>query len=733
MTRHLDHYDVYYADKLWNLLPAIYRSLDSDEFSGNGPLRELVNRIGAQAAILRRSIDRAWEDQSIETCDDWVIPYIGDLLATNLVSNLDSRAQRLDVAKTIYYRRRKGTLALLEELAFDVTGWDAKVVEFFRRMGRTRHGLDPQIGWVEKAGDGTDKLQQAEGLAGRLTRSQIGGTASLRNNYGSSKTGSAFDEFFHTPDFRPGRGKTGWHDIPHVGVFLWRLKSFDLPPTTPVAVTNPPTCAGWFTFDPTGRSISLFADASRKSEQYGNRWISPAEEQLPGPISQALYDANTKASPDAKAIELYPNSLTVLSTPVPQSDTDIVPANQVRVQSERGWFAYNSSPPQEVWVRYHYGFSSDIGAGPYDRRLRRKALPTPAPHMTFSGGGAALMPGSVPASAVPQTGTLTLVDSLTYTGADSIAATGVLTIRAGNRQRPLIRLPAGSGGTITEWTISGAPGSSLVLDGLFISGGDIVIRGSFTTITITCCTLDPGSASDMLDSSPPSGNFAISADGRELIPTRFWIEGSVETLTVERSIMGPIRTRGGGKIQTLDITDSILQALPESVSSPPQSPLSPPAEPNNVAIALDSGEVCLSRCTVLGGISVHRLRVSESILQGVAKVDDTQHGCVRFTAWTIGSILPEKYESVVISAQAILFTSTDFGNPGYCQLLATADTAILRGTNSAIQNTISEGSQDGSEMGAFARERNAIKERGLLIKFQEFMPIGLVPVIVHVT
>ena len=49
-----------------------------------------------------------WEDQSIETCDDWLIPYIGDLLATNLVANLDAPGQRLDVAKTIYYRRRKG-------------------------------------------------------------------------------------------------------------------------------------------------------------------------------------------------------------------------------------------------------------------------------------------------------------------------------------------------------------------------------------------------------------------------------------------------------------------------------------------------------------------------------------------------------------------------------------------------------------------------------------------------
>ena len=134
-------------------------------------------------------------------------------------------------------------------------------------------------------------------------------------------------------------------------------------------------------------------------------------------------------------------------------------------------------------------------------------------------------------------------------------------------------------------------------------------------------------------------------------------------------------------------------------------------------IGLDSGDVCLSRCTVLGGISVHRLRVSESILQGIAKVDDIQHGCVRFTAWAQGSILPEKYESVSIPSHAVLFTSTDFGNPGYCQLLPTADTAILRGTNGTIQNTISAGSQDGSGWGAFARERNPIKERGLLIKF----------------
>src|SRR5262249_58945648 len=167
---------------------------DTDQFQANGPLREMVNRIGAQAAILRRDFDRLLENQSIEACDDWVIPYIGDRIGTNLVASLDARGRRLDVAKTIYYRRRKGTVAVLEELAHDITGWDARVVEFFRRLGRTRHGLDPPIGVPVNAGDEIDQLQKAEGLRGSLTRTGIGGFADLRNVYGALETGSAFDE-----------------------------------------------------------------------------------------------------------------------------------------------------------------------------------------------------------------------------------------------------------------------------------------------------------------------------------------------------------------------------------------------------------------------------------------------------------------------------------------------------------------------------------------------------------
>ena len=36
-------------------------------------------------------------------------------------------------------------------------------------------------------------------------------------------------------------------------------------------------------------------------------------------------------------------------------------------------------------------------------------------------------------------------------------------------------------------------------------------------------------------------------------------------------------------------------------------------------------------------------------------------------------------------------------------------------------------------MGAFCADLNPVKEQGLLAKYAEYMPLGLTPVIVHVT
>ncbi|HEU5200744.1 MAG TPA: hypothetical protein VFU32_13980 [Ktedonobacterales bacterium] len=681
-----DHYNTYYADKLWNLLPAVYRAADTDSFNTNGPLREMVNRIGAQAAVLRRSMDRLWEDQSIETCDDWVIAYIADLLATNLVASLDARGQRLDVAKTIYYRRRKGTVAILEEIAADITGWDARVVEFFRRIGRTRHNLDPQIGLssATSAPDDALALQLAEGLVGTLTHTGIGGWADLRNAYGTSKTQSAFDEFYHTADFRRGRGQVGWHNIPRLGVFLWRLQSFGVAQTTPVPIQN---CPDYYVFDPTGREIPLFAASSRA---YGDAWVSPAEWQLPTPISGPLWEAQTA--------NLYPNAVGVYR--LQGSFYDLVDAQQLHLDPERGRFKTLIPPANDqLHVTYHYGFASAIGAGPFDRRVLGKP-PVPKPAPASSAGAGNTLPSVAP------TGTLTISDSLTYQAVTAMTGIQQVTVRAENKQRPVIRLPAPAP-QVAEWVFSGAAGSTLVLEGLFVSGSDLVLQGTFDSVLLTCCTLDPGTFDE------EGKTWAKAVDGRDLLPCHLWVEGEIRQLTIERSITGPIQTRASGEIETLTITESIVQA-----------------SGTDQAIALSSGLVDLSRSTVLGPAAVHRLEASECILDEVTLVEDAQHGCVRFSTWATGSVLPRQYESVEVRPRAPLFVTRLFGQPGYAQLAGGADAAIV---TSAPEATISEGAQDGSEMGAFARENYPIKERSLTIKFEEYMPLGLTPVLIYVT
>jgi hypothetical protein len=154
-----------------------------------------------------------------------------------------------------------------------------------------------------------------------------------------------------------------------------------------------------------------------------------------------------------------------------------------------------------------------------------------------------------------------------------------------------------------------------------------------------------------------------------------------------------------------------------------------PLELGELAIALDDGTVSLSRVTVLGRLHVHRLEASEAILNDVAFVENTQDGCVRLSAWSTGSLLPRRYESVETRPRTPLFASRSFGRPDYGQLLATADQAIV----SPPDGSIREGAQNGSEMGAYNLELNAIKERSLLTKYEEYTPLGLIPVVIYVT
>jgi len=737
-----DGYVAWYQAKLWQLLPAICRTMDGPD-DAPGPLRALVDRIGTETATMRRSIDRLWENQSIETCDDWVVPYVGDLLATRLVACLDARAQRRDVAKTIYYRRRSGTLGVLEELAADIAGREARCVEFFRRLGRARHQFDPPIGnafaaaaaaWAPSttyatgqvvtnatnayrciAGgisaasggptgtgaaivdggvtwsfvDPASSLVPAviEGLAGVESRTPAGGFADLRNAYGAANTNTAFDEFAHTADLRRGGQSAGWHNISHLGVFIWWLHSFPILGATPVSNGSSPAC---FTFDPSGREIPLFAPSGRldNATGFGEDWVAPDEWQLPVAVRGVLWDS----FPD----QLYPNAFWVGVNEQPSPAPG--PRDAVNVQPERGVFSFVGAPPTgQIVTTYHFGFMSMIGAGGFPQRFVTP-IAQPASVASVSGGSHLDMTLAGLTAAT----TVDITDSLTYAGPPDLTLPAApIVLRAHEGARPMIRWT----GSHASWTITGAD-DSLVLQGMWLQGADLVLAGKFDTVSLRFITLDPGT------SDGKNTPFGSAIDGLPLAPVNLWIDGSIGTLTLERCITGPIRTRKPGAIEHLVATDSIIQAIPTG-------------KPDDLALQTEFGTVSLSRTTVLGRIAVHRLDASECILDDVAIAEDTQHGCVRFSAYAQGSALHAPYRSVQVPSQGPLFVSRRFGTPSYARLRRLADAAIIAPQPG---DTILGGAQDGSEMGAFCGERIALIKRGLAIKFEEYAPLGVYPV-----
>lgn len=258
-----DAFERYYTEKIWDWIPSVYK--DEDGLAAKPDvLRSMVQILARHAAIARRSIDRLWDDQFIELCDDWAIPYIGDLVGTRLVHELNRRGRRIDVARTIFYRRHKGTPLVLEILIQDITGWEGTVVESFSRLARTRHRLDPEPAELE----------------GFVSRTPPGGWAKLKSARGAELVNGPFDEFFHTPDFRQLRGNLGRYNIPKLNFHLLRLLPFEVNFATPANLGE-----GRFIFDPSGRDISLF----RPDQRWGHQKCrSPREWELPAPISCRL-------------------------------------------------------------------------------------------------------------------------------------------------------------------------------------------------------------------------------------------------------------------------------------------------------------------------------------------------------------------------------------------------------------------------------------------------------------
>ena len=357
------------------------------------------------------------------------------------------------------------------------------------------------------------------------------------------------------------------------------------------------------------------------------------------------------------------------------------PGKRAVIDPERGRLLFlGAAPTQAVTVTYHYGFPAPMGAGTYDRR----DAPSGAAAFTHQGGG------PIVAASVAGNGLTRITDSATYGVGSTTNKADVrrLVFAAANQRRPLVRLTSDwqlDTGTNTE--------STLEMDGLWISsdgGTEIVLRGDYEVVTIRRCTLDPGGR---------------RYTGTIIPPVRLIVEGMVERIVVDRSVTGPIRARGAGIVERVEVLDSIVQSRMVGLK----------------ALRFRMGQVDLERTTVFGQMDVHRLSATDSVITGPIDVTDTQAGCFRFSAAPSGSRLPHPYESYLFEDSDHYFTSRVFGRPGFGQLSETAPPELSRGA------------ENGSEMGAFSAFHNPIKLDGLRNKVDEYLPFGLIPAFVNDT
>jgi hypothetical protein len=264
------------ADRLYNLLPAIYRIRDAET---GWQLQALLRVITEQVDVVEADIAQLYQNWFIETCQDWIVPYIGDLIGYQQVheagepgdvTTQESRERndilipRRDVANTLHYRRRRGTLALLEQLARDVAGWPyAHVVELYKYLGITQNS--------------------------NFGRGERGHLIDVRDSATLYTMGSPFASEAHTVDIRRplSQHATGRYNIPSVGLFIWRLKVY--PVTKTHAYHDREGEGNHFIFSALGNDTPLYTHPA--SRQTVNGQLQAVDElNFPQPISLRSFE-----------------------------------------------------------------------------------------------------------------------------------------------------------------------------------------------------------------------------------------------------------------------------------------------------------------------------------------------------------------------------------------------------------------------------------------------------------
>ncbi len=702
-----------HPDRLYDLLPVVYRQRDAE---WGYPLRALLQVITEQVDVVEADIAQLYENWFIETCEDWVVPYLGDLIGYRQVHEAgepgDPRVPqaralnkilipRREMANTIRYRRRKGALALLEILANDVAGWPARAVEFYKLLGWTQH-LDHQ-------------------------RPHRGRTVDLRHSEALDCLDGPFDTLAHTVDVRRinSARTVGRYSIPSVGVFVWRLKSYSVTQTPAHCLDEKPHC---YTFSVLDNNAALYTRPQRETEPTQ----IAGELNVPTPIRRRAFErSKAEYYGEGKSVQIWVGSL---DDPIPAHEIVAAnltdwhyrpPAGQVAVDPVLGRIAFphGHSSRKHVWVSYQYGFSADIGGGEYDRPLSQPADATVYRVTGVDQLKQALAPWQEDQSPreQPPRAVIEIADSGVYVLPINLTLQEncSLQLRAANGCRPVIRLLDWHTDLPDAFSVRGARGSRFTLDGLLITGrGVLVYRpeaessdapesndGDLCDVTIRHCTLVPGWSLDCECEPCRAEEPSIE------------LSGTAAQIKIEHSILGSVMVDAAEAVTQplhLQISDSIWDATSDERD----------------ALSDDDGKtananVTIARCTVFGHIRAHEIALAENcIFSGQVHVAHRQTGCIRFCYVPPDSRTPRRYEcqpdlvTQAASQQEVdrvrpRFNSVRYGTPTYCQLAESCAEEITRGAD------------DESEMGVFHDLFQPQRAANLRARLDEYTPAGM--------
>jgi hypothetical protein len=780
--------------KIYELLPSFYRVRDAEQ---GEPLKALLEIIARESKITEENIAQLYANWFIETCEEWVVPYIGDLMGVRGMHNIAGSkiiSQRAYVANTLSYRRRKGIAPVLEQLSLDAAGWRAHVTEFFELLSTTQY-----MNHI------------------RLHRTV---TPDLRNMNQLDLLDTAFDTIAHTADVRhisSGRGK---HNIPNIGLFIWKLQSYPITrsdalyvdcPFAPVP--DPPELRPhFFTFSPLGLDLQLFNQPKTES---GITHISQ-EINVPGllrrrvlydeldALRQTLVNGETpeylyfddrpvvEGDPSTKkhpVFEIYKDGAV---DPVPPKEIlicniedcckppenityqkikpdgtgydDFLMPITVAVDPVKGRFIFAEPSVTEAVVSYSYGFSDDTGAGPYNRQSSVTEFTT--------------LVKSLNQEITNQVGV-----------SKTVGQPGGVQIIGGEKIYQTISE------AITEWNIQD-PGAVWVITVMdshsYVEDLEITIKENSRLLIIAADWpvredpegIEPDSRFEgdiAADGLRPhlSGNIKIkgTADiegktGGSMYINGLLIEGRLSVLKgnlagLELSHCTLVPAKGGlvvgtgispaDKTSNQWLTIKLNRCICGPVNLNKTAAVCLQTEDSIIdnktgdAVSAVNTQLVIKRTTVFGETHVKEITAENSIFRNRVMVQRRQTGCMRFCFAPLDeSATPRRFRcqpDLEINTQIEEAEKHGFVSNAKKKLikdkivksLIPAFTSIDYGRHAYAQlhkncpQQIGAGADDGSEMGAFSSLKQPQRRANLQIALDEYLPLGLEAGIIYVT